>query len=306
MKDIFKVAMLQMERSSDINNNIKKGIKFCKNAKLMGADIAVFPEMWSNGYEILFRGLLKNQKDIDMNKVKRWQDKAIDDSSEYITTFINLAKQLEMAIAITYLEKNDTGKPKNTVMIIDRKGNAILKYSKVHTVDFKTEFFTEPGTEFKTAILDYGEGKVNLGAMICYDREFPESARILMIKGAEIIIVPNACLMTNIRLEQLKVRAYENMLGIVTVNYSNLKGRSSAYSPIVRDANRDGCNSEIIVMNEAEGISIAEFNLSQIREYRRREFHGDTYRKPYAYKELLSNEVQEIFKREDSRRWKNI
>ena len=47
MKDIFKVAMLQMERSSDINNNIKKGIKFCKNAKLMGADIAVFPEMWS-------------------------------------------------------------------------------------------------------------------------------------------------------------------------------------------------------------------------------------------------------------------
>lgn len=40
-----------------------------------------------------------------MNKVKRWQDKAIDDSSEYITTFINLAKQLEMAIAITYLEK---------------------------------------------------------------------------------------------------------------------------------------------------------------------------------------------------------
>lgn len=211
MKDIFKVAMLQMERSSDINNNIKKGIKFCKNAKLMGADIAVFPEMWSNGYEILFRGLLKNQKDLDMNKVKRWQDEAIDDSSEYITTFIDLAKQLEIAIAITYLEKNDKGKPKNTVMIIDRKGNVILKYSKVHTVDFKTEFFTEPGTEFKTAILDYGEGKVNLGTMICYDREFPESARILMIKGAEIIIVPNACLMTNIRLEQLKVRAYENM-----------------------------------------------------------------------------------------------
>lgn len=71
MKDIFKVAMLQMERSSDINNNIKKRNKnFCKNAKLMGADIAVFPEMWSNGYEILFRGLLKNQKDLDMNKVK--------------------------------------------------------------------------------------------------------------------------------------------------------------------------------------------------------------------------------------------
>lgn len=68
-------------------------------------------------------------------------------------------------------------------MIIDRKGNVILKYSKVHTVDFKTEFFTEPGTEFKTAILDYGEGKVNLGTMICYDREFPESSKNINDKG---------------------------------------------------------------------------------------------------------------------------
>ncbi len=42
MKDIFKVAMLQMERSSDINNNIKKGIKFCKNAKLMGRILLYF------------------------------------------------------------------------------------------------------------------------------------------------------------------------------------------------------------------------------------------------------------------------
>ena len=40
--------------------------------------------------------------------------------------------------------------------------------------------------------------------MICYDRDFPESARILILKGAEIILVPNACRMTKIRLEQPK------------------------------------------------------------------------------------------------------
>ncbi len=50
--------------------------------------------------------------------------------------------------------------------------------------------------------------------MICFDRDFPESARILMLKGAEIILVPNACLKTNIRLEQLKVRAYENVVSL--------------------------------------------------------------------------------------------
>lgn len=301
MKDIFKVAILQMERSSDIKKNMEKGIKYCNEAKRKGADIAVFPEMWSNGYERLFKGLLKNQIHMDMDKIKQWQNNSVDDSSEYIKTFINLAKQLEMAIAITYLEKNE-GMPKNTVMIIDRKGHTILKYSKVHTVDFKEEFFTEPGKEFKTAILDYGRGKVNLGAMICYDREFPESARILMIKGAEIVLVPNACLMTDIRLAQLKVRAYENMIGIVTTNYSNLKGRSSAYSPIVRDINRVECDNEIIIMNEKEGVGIAKFDLLEIRNYRAREMQGDTYRKPYAYGELISNNVQEIFVRKDARR----
>ena len=51
--------------------------------------------------------------------------------------------------------------------------------------------------------------------MICFDREFPESARILMLKGAEIILVPNACPMEINRISQLRARAFENMLGLV-------------------------------------------------------------------------------------------
>ena len=47
-----------------------------------------------------------------------------------------------------------------------------------------------------------------------------------------------------IRLEQLKVRAYENMVGIVTVNYANHGGKSSVYSPIVRNINKHELNSE--------------------------------------------------------------
>ena len=52
--------------------------------------------------------------------------------------------------------------------------------------------------------------------LTAYDREFPESARILMLKGAEIILVPNACPMEINRLSQLRARAYENMVAIVT------------------------------------------------------------------------------------------
>ena len=301
LSDVFNIALLQLNPTDSMENNMLKGIEYCKKAKEMGADIAVFPEMWNTGYEMLFEGDLKDQDNIPQEKVDKWNSKAIESDNEFINEYINLAKELKMAIAITYLEKTEQ-KPRNTVVIIDRKGKIILKYSKIHTVDSKMEAFTEPGTEFKTCDLDYGRGKVKLGTMICFDRDFPESARILMLQGSEIILVPNACYMSKIRLEQLKVRAYENMVGIVTVNYANHGGKSSVYSPIVRNINKHELNSEMLVMNDKEEIKIAQFNMSEIREYRSRETLGDAYRKPYAYNQLIEDNVQEPFIRKDSRR----
>ena len=301
LSDVFNVALLQLNPTDSMENNMLKGIEYCKKAKEIGADIAVFPEMWNTGYEMLFEGDLEDQVNIPQEKVNKWNSKAIENDNEFINKYINLAKELGMAIAITYLEKTKQ-KPRNTVVIIDRKGNIVLKYSKVHTVDSKMEAFIEPGTELKTCELDYGRGKVKLGTMICFDRDFPESARILMLQGSEIILVPNACYMSKIRLEQLKVRAYENMIGIVTVNYANHGGKSSVYNPIVRNINKHELNSEMLVMDDKEEIKIAQFNMSEIREYRSRETLGDAYRKPYAYKQLIENNVKEPFIRKDARR----
>jgi predicted amidohydrolase len=57
--------------------------------------------------------------------------------------------------------------------------------------------------------------------MICFDREFPESARILMLKGAEVILTPNACEMEDNRICQFKTRAMENMVGVALTNYAS-------------------------------------------------------------------------------------
>ena len=59
---------------------------------------------------------------------------------------------------------------------------------------------------------------IQLGIMICYDREFPESARILMLKGAEVILVPNDCGSMQPRLRALSTRAYENMVAVAMAN----------------------------------------------------------------------------------------
>ena len=78
-----------------------------------------------------------------------------------------------------------------------------------------------------------------MGAMICYDREFPESARVLMLKGAEVILIPNACNMSGFRMNQLRVRAYENMVGIALTNYAapQQDGHSVAFDPAISASN---------------------------------------------------------------------
>ena len=86
-------------------------------------------------------------------------------------------RSLLIHIGITLLEAYEPA-PRNTLVLFDRFGQRKLVYAKVHTCDFDTERNLTPGEDFYTATLDTACGGVNVGAMICYDREFPESARI--------------------------------------------------------------------------------------------------------------------------------
>lgn len=289
-RNIFTVALLQLLPEKTLEENKIKGIEACRKAKQMGADIAVFPEMWSIGY--------------DFDKFSN--DFAVPPDGEFAGTFGELAKELDMAIAVTYLERFQPA-PRNTVEIFDRHGNSVIRYAKVHTCDFGDEKALTPGEDFYTAELDTESGVVKVGAMICYDREFPESARILMLKGAEIILVPNACPMEINRLSQLRARAYENMVGIATVNYPHgqpdCNGHSSAFDGIAYRPDESGSRDTLIIeAGEQEGIYLADFPISEIREYRNCEVHGNAYRRPNKYTMLVSEEKNEPFIREDYRK----
>ncbi len=132
--------------------------------------------------------------------VERWQAQAIDRDGECVTHFRVLARELNLAIALTYLERWD-GAPRNSMSLIDRRGEVAMTYAKVHTCDFDLpEAACTPGDDFYVCDLGTAQGAVKVGAMICYDREFPESARILMLKGAEVILTPNACVLETNRL----------------------------------------------------------------------------------------------------------
>lgn len=289
----LKVALLQLLPGDALDANMQKGLSSCKKAKEMGADIALFPEMWSVGYNI-------------PEHVDELKNSAISADSEFVCTFGRLAKELDMAIGITFLETYEP-LPRNTLILFDRFGNKALTYAKVHTCDFGDECRLTPGDDFYVTNLNTAYGDLNIGAMICYDREFPESARILMLKGAEVILVPNACPMEINRISQLRARAFENMVGIATVNYPigqpDCNGHSTAFDGIVYGPSGSGSRDTLIMeADESEGIYMADFPIDDIREYRGREVHGNAYRHPEKYKLLLSENIKEPFIRTDYRR----
>jgi predicted amidohydrolase len=213
-----------------------------------------------------------------------------------------------MAIALTYLEEW-AGMPRNSVSLIDRHGEVLFTYAKVHTCDFSDECMLTPGDDFYVASLDTAAGPVQVGAMICYDREFPESARVLMLKGAELILVPNACDMELNRIAQLRTRATENMVAVALANYTTRtgNGHSIAFDPIAFTGGTeqvDGYSRDSLVVEAGgtEGVYLAPFDLDAIREYRQAETWGNAYRKPSRYAILTSTEVADPFVRPDSRR----
>lgn len=298
MKELLKinairVALLQIAPTGTLEGNLAKGLDWLRQAKELGADIALFPEMWSCGYQI--------PEDIEELKAL-----AIDKNGASVSEYKKLAKELNMAVGVTFLETCEP-RPRNTICLIDRFGNEAYTYAKVHTCDFGDECRLTPGEEFYVADLDTEKGNVKVGSMICYDREFPESARILMLKGAELLLVPNACPMEINRISQLRARAYENMIGIATVNYPaaqpDCNGHSTAFDGIAyRPQDAASRDTLIIEADEAEGIFLADFPIDEMREYRGREVHGNAYRRPDKYKLLLSDEIAEPFIRQDRRR----
>ena len=273
----LKIAFLQLLPADSIEDNLEIGIKACKEAKKKGADIALFPEMWSIGYKF-------------SHDEKKLREQALSLESEFLKRFSELAKKLDMAIAITFLEEHEP-KPRNTVCLFDRHGNLKYRYSKIHICDFgeeDDEGVLDAGDDFFVEELDTGKGIIRVGCMICYDREFPECARTLMLKGAELVLVPNACPMEINRLSQLRGRAFENMFAIATCNYPaphpDCNGHSTLFDGVVYipgiPGSRDTC---IFEAGEEAGIYVAELDVDLLRDYRKREVWGVRNRRPELY-----------------------
>jgi predicted amidohydrolase len=287
----LRVGLLQMASGGlEPGLNLAKGDQFCRRASVLGADIALFPEMWNIGYAI--HG--------PAGGVDDWLSHAVPLDGPYVEHFRSLARELDLAIALSLLEARTDG-PCNSAALIDRAGEIRLVYSKVHTCVFGPEGLLTPGGALRVVALDTRHGPVEVGLMICYDREFPETARLLMLQGAEIILTPNACQLETNRLGQFRTRAFENMVGMAMANYafdpeqsdsapnenSRFNGHSVAFSPVAFTEDGRSLDTLVVEAGEAEGVFIAEFDLESIRRYREYAHWGAAYRRPDQYELLV-------------------
>jgi predicted amidohydrolase len=232
-----------------------------EEAKDAGAEIVVFPEMYSNGCA----GLEAN----DPLAMERWQNGAHSPDGNYMKQFREAAKAHRIHVVATFLEAADA-KPFNSALLIDPGGHTVLHHRKVYICDFDPESPDAAcgrGTGFIAGEIETSAGIVKLGLMICMDREYPEAARSLSSQGAEIALVPNCCTLatddvsSDVRIAQARGRAFEMVMGIAVANYPapDCDGHSFATDPT---------GTVIAMAGDSPGLVLAPFDLSLIRKSR--------------------------------------
>lgn len=289
----LKIALVQARATTtDPEKNTQAAVQRIEEAKAGGADLVLFPECFLNAYTFpkCCDDLPPIEKIENDPEFISWRHSALEDDSPFLETVRETARKHSIGVVITAFSKGNT-LPRNTAYLIGRDGSLLLKYSKVHTCDFSDEQYIECGDGFFVCDFD----GVKIGLMICYDREYPESARELMLQGAELILIPNDCPdQKPFRLRELSVEAMQNMVGIAMANPPPRNGEagagcSCAYSPICWFRED---NAILIADEETEGIFFAEFNIDEMRDWRKREDLGK-YRKIHAYRSLLKNKGKE-------------
>jgi predicted amidohydrolase len=125
-----------------------------------------------------------------------------------------------------------------------------------------------------------------------------------MLDGAELIVTPNACPLTDDRVGQFRARAFENMLAVATANYPRFGGRSCAFDGMAFAPGGGSPRDHRIAQSGAgEEITLARIDLGALRSYRRSQPLADAFRKPRSYARIAATSPpQPPFRRPGSRR----
>ena len=213
----MRVAALQTTRTpGDVRANLEELTRAAEEARAVGAELLVTPEMFVTGYAV--EGRLEELA-----------------AEEFLEPVQALARRLGLAIVLGGPEPTAAG-VHNSAWFVDDTGEVAAVYRKAHLFDDMDRRMFVAGDEPFAVVEHRG---VRMALMICYDVEFPEVVRAAALSGAHLVVVPTAQMrpFEFVAESVVRTRAWENHVYVAYVNHDGREGdleyvsRSSVISP---------------------------------------------------------------------------
>jgi len=255
--DSFLLAALSLTpKAWDKEANFASLERYAREAAADGAKLIVTPEGFLEGY------VGNENQHPELTREKYFEiGEPVD--GKIFNRIRSLARELDVYLSVGFAERRGE-RMFNSTAIVDPKGEIVSLYSKSHTAH--DEPFNTKGVVFPVA--ETGLGRI--GSLICYDRRLPETARILAVKGAELILVPAWGSYNELNDAVMRTRAFENGVWVAFVHPKRVlivdpKGRVIAKN--------HGENDQIVT---AQIVFDEQVGSGPVRD-----------RKPEIYEELL-------------------
>lgn len=269
----MKVGLVQQKNTADIPANIQKLQDNIRKAAAMGAELVVLQE--------LHNGLYFCQT--ENTEIFNQAEPIPGPSTE---TFGKLAKELGIVLVLSLFERRAPGLYHNTAVVLERDGSIAGKYRKMHIPDdpaYYEKFYFTPG-DLGFEPIDTSVGR--LGVLVCWDQWYPEAARLMAMRGAEMLIYPTAIGWESTDTEEEKKRqlnawitvqrghAVANGLPVITVNRTGHEPDPSGQTNGIQFWGNSfvaGPQGELLAefTNEQEEVRVVEVDKSRSENVRR-------------------------------------
>lgn len=275
MSSVVKAGLIQMEAGCNKRENIDKAVNFIEKGAQDGVQVFAMQELFFSPY-------------FAVEQDNKWFSWAEPIPGPTISTMKEVAKKHNVVLVVPIFEEVNRGVYYNTTAVIDADGELLGIYRKnhiPHLEGFWEKFYFKPGN-LGYPVFDTAYCKV--GIYTCYDRHFPEGARILGLNGAEIVFNPSATI-DNLskylwELEQ-PAHAVANMYYVGAINRV---GKEMEESPFFGTSYFVNPKGQFLAKGsyDKEEIVIADLDLEFITETRKLwQFYRD--RRPETYEELV-------------------
>lgn len=175
----LKIGLIQLSKTADIKHNREVLAAHIRDLASRGAELIVNQELHDSLY-------FCQTENVDMF------DLAIPIPSEPTDFYASIAKETNTVIVTSLFERRAPGLYHNTAVVFEKDGTIAGMYRKMHIPDdpaYYEKFYFTPG-DLGFEPIDTSLGR--LGVLVCWDQWYPEAARLMAMKGAEILIYPTA------------------------------------------------------------------------------------------------------------------